>query len=290
MIERKVADALALDYPRERLEVVVASDGSKDRTAELARAAGADLVLELPRGGKVAALNAAVRETRRRDRRLLGREQLLGARRAARGWSPASPTSASATSAARSASAAARAATRRASTGATRWRCAGWSRGWRGSPRATARSTRCAARPTSSCDPSRGQDIGFPFELTKRGWRAVYEPAAVAEEKMAPTVEGEFRRKRRMMWGLWDVMLRWGMLDPRGYAPAYALEIYSHRLLRYLTPVAAPGRARGERRPARRRGRLRRDHGAAAGPAGRRRCSAASCPCCRSGSPTTTSP
>ena len=85
-------------------------------------------------------------------------------------------------------------------------------------------------------DPSRGQDIGFPFELTKRGWRAVYEPAAVAEEKMAPTVEGEFRRKRRMMWGLWDVMLKWGMLDPRGYGPGYALEIYSHRLLRYLTP------------------------------------------------------
>ena len=85
-------------------------------------------------------------------------------------------------------------------------------------------------------DPSRGQDIGFPFELTKRGWRAVYEPSAVAEEKMAPTVEGEFRRKRRMMWGLWDVMLKWGMLDPRGYGPGYALEIYSHRLLRYLTP------------------------------------------------------
>jgi cellulose synthase/poly-beta-1,6-N-acetylglucosamine synthase-like glycosyltransferase len=85
-------------------------------------------------------------------------------------------------------------------------------------------------------DPSRGQDISFPFELTKRGWRAVYEPAALAEERMAPTVEGEFRRKRRMMWGLWDVMLRWGMLSPRGYGPAYALEIVSHRLLRYLTP------------------------------------------------------
>ena len=26
------------------------------------------------------------------------------------------------------------------------------------------------------------------------------------------------------------------MLDPRGYGPAYALEVYSHRLLRYLTP------------------------------------------------------
>ena len=84
--------------------------------------------------------------------------------------------------------------------------------------------------------PSRGQDIGFPFELTKRGWRAVYEPSALATERMAPTVEGEFKRKRRMMWGLWDVMLKWGMLSPRGYSPAYALEIYSHRLLRYLTP------------------------------------------------------
>ena len=60
MIEAKVADALALDYPRERLELIVASDGSSDRTVELARAAGADLVLDLPRGGKMATQNAAV--------------------------------------------------------------------------------------------------------------------------------------------------------------------------------------------------------------------------------------
>src|SRR5918994_7359192 len=64
VIERKVRDALALDYPRSKLELIVASDGSTDRTAELAREAGADLVLELPRGGKVAALNAAVEKAR----------------------------------------------------------------------------------------------------------------------------------------------------------------------------------------------------------------------------------
>ena len=60
VIEKKVANARTLDYPAAHLEIVVASDGSEDRTAELARAAGADRVLELPRGGKVAALNAAV--------------------------------------------------------------------------------------------------------------------------------------------------------------------------------------------------------------------------------------
>src|SRR5918995_2936185 len=64
VIERKVANALALDYPRDRLEVIVASDGSSDRTAPIAREAGADLVLELPRVGKVEAQNAAVERSR----------------------------------------------------------------------------------------------------------------------------------------------------------------------------------------------------------------------------------
>ena len=38
VIERKLANARALDYPAERLEVIVASDGSTDRTAESWRA------------------------------------------------------------------------------------------------------------------------------------------------------------------------------------------------------------------------------------------------------------
>ena len=58
VIAGKVANALALDYPG--LEVVVACDGCTDATAERAREAGADLVLDLPRGGKVRAQDAAV--------------------------------------------------------------------------------------------------------------------------------------------------------------------------------------------------------------------------------------
>src|SRR5436190_5054020 len=63
-ILRWVRSTLAFDYPRERLEVIVVSDGSTDRTVEWAIKAGADRVLEVPRGGKVAALNAAVDEAR----------------------------------------------------------------------------------------------------------------------------------------------------------------------------------------------------------------------------------
>jgi len=59
VIAAKVENALALDYPRERLQLIVASDGSSDATVEAARGAGADLVLDLPRGGKIAAQDAA---------------------------------------------------------------------------------------------------------------------------------------------------------------------------------------------------------------------------------------
>ena len=62
VIDRRLANLRELDYPAERLELVVTSDASTDRTDELAAAAGARVVAN-PRGGKVAAQNNAVRQT-----------------------------------------------------------------------------------------------------------------------------------------------------------------------------------------------------------------------------------
>jgi len=61
-IGEKLENVLALDYPRDQLEVVVASDGSDDGTEEVVRGfedRGVRL-LGLPRVGKAASLNAAV--------------------------------------------------------------------------------------------------------------------------------------------------------------------------------------------------------------------------------------
>ncbi len=90
VIERRIANLLALDYPRDKLEIVVTSDASTDRTEELAESAGAR-VIRNPRGGKVAAQDRAVRETRVGDRRLLRRQRDLGARTRCGGSSPRSP-------------------------------------------------------------------------------------------------------------------------------------------------------------------------------------------------------
>jgi cellulose synthase/poly-beta-1,6-N-acetylglucosamine synthase-like glycosyltransferase len=58
----KLANVMSVDYPADRLQVIVASDGSTDRTVELARSVVGEraTVLDLPRSGKAGALNAAL--------------------------------------------------------------------------------------------------------------------------------------------------------------------------------------------------------------------------------------
>lgn len=62
VILKKLDNLFALDYPREQLEVIVASDGSSDGTAELVRGYDAPEIklLDLPRQGKNRTLNTAV--------------------------------------------------------------------------------------------------------------------------------------------------------------------------------------------------------------------------------------
>src|ERR1700742_372344 len=61
-LAQKLDSVLALDYPASRIEIIVVSDGSVDRTEDIAGAfssRGVQLIV-VPPGGKPAALNAAV--------------------------------------------------------------------------------------------------------------------------------------------------------------------------------------------------------------------------------------
>ena len=236
VIAAKVANALALDYPRDRVELIVASDGSGDATVERARAAGADLVLDLPRGGKVAAQNVAAE-------RASG--EILAFSDANSAWAPdalrhliepfADPAIGYACGQVRFLDAGGdnlegsywryEMAVREMESG-----LAGVTAG-NGAIYAVRRDAYIPLPPAGS------HDLSFPFLLAKRGLRSLYVPWARAEEKMVPTLDGEFARKRRMMVGLWDIVVREGMLRLGGYPPLYAFEIASHRLLRYATPL-----------------------------------------------------
>lgn len=65
MLAARLENALALDYPCDKLQILVASDGSRDRTAEIARSfadRGVRLLDYQPNRGKSATLNAAWKE------------------------------------------------------------------------------------------------------------------------------------------------------------------------------------------------------------------------------------
>ncbi|HWD86060.1 MAG TPA: glycosyltransferase [Solirubrobacteraceae bacterium] len=234
VIARRVANLRDLDYPPDCLEVIVACDGSPDGTAARAREAGAEVVLELPRGGKIRAQDAAVRQAR---------GEIVAFSDANALWAPD----------------ALRQLVEPFAEPRVGYVCGDVRFGGEGSNQegvywryemllrrleSTLRSVTggngaiYATRRESymEVDPIMGHDLSFPFKMVKRGWLAVYAPDARATEKMVPSIEGEFARKRRMMSHGWPIVMRGGMLSPRGYDPLYALMIFSHRILRYATP------------------------------------------------------
>ncbi len=68
VIASKLENTLALDYPLENLQIIVAADGSEDRTAEVVKsfeAWGVELTYQPERRGKMAAINRAMSRVRR---------------------------------------------------------------------------------------------------------------------------------------------------------------------------------------------------------------------------------
>ena len=236
VIAAKVANALGLDYRRDRLEIVVASDGSGDATVERARAAGADLVLDLPRKGKVAAQNAAAERASGEILAFSDANSVWAADALRHLVEPfADPAVGYACG-----------QVRFLDPGGGNLEGAYWryemavremESGLAGVTAGNGAIYAVRGSAYLPLPPSGSHDLSLPFLLAKRGLRSLYVPWATAEEKMVPTLEGEFARKRRMMAGIWDIVAGEGMLRPRGYPPLYGFELLSHRLLRYLTPL-----------------------------------------------------
>ena len=238
VIERRLENLLALDYPSDRLEVVVASDASTDRTNELVEAVAAReprvRLLDCPRGGKVAAQDRAVREAT---------AEVVAFSDANATWAPdalrklvatlADPDVAYVFGQLRLADA----------EGSNReglyWRYEVWLReqesrlgsttGGYGSIYALKRADYVEV------DPRWGHDLALPYRMVQRGRRAVYAADAHAFETPTPTNETEYARKVRMFEHCWEITLRGSML--RGLPPGYLVAMVSHRVLRYGSGV-----------------------------------------------------
>jgi cellulose synthase/poly-beta-1,6-N-acetylglucosamine synthase-like glycosyltransferase len=232
VIRARVENLLALDYPAELLEVLVVSDGSTDRTDEIVRAYADPRVrlLALPRGGKLAALNAAVGHSDR---------EVVAFSDANSSWSPETLRMLVRDLADEEVAYVCGKLVLERPDGTNRegayWRYELWLResesalgsitGGNGAVYAVRRAD-YVANPW-------GQDLGLPVESVKRGKRAVYDPQALAFEKPSATLEDEYRRKVRMFRWAWQHLFHGGLL--RGVGPLYGFQLFSHRVLRYAS-------------------------------------------------------
>ena len=234
VIQQRIENLLALDYPADKLEIVVASDASEDGTDALVEAIATRepqvRLIRAPRGGKVAAQNLAVRQTAGdvlafSDANATWPTDAL--RKLVRSFADADVAYVSGR------------ATYADADGTNRegayWAFELWLReqesllgsitGGNGPIYAVRREDYV------DVDPRFGHDLAFPYLMVQRGRRAVYDPEAISVEKPSKDLEDEYRRKVRMFEHCWLITLRGSML--KDVDPVYLGELVSHRVLRY---------------------------------------------------------
>lgn len=241
-IARKLEETLALDYPADRLEVVVASDGSTDATDDIVRgfAPRVRLLRVEGRGGKTVAQNAAVASatgdilvfsdvTTLYDRGTLramvenfadpavgcvgGDLHYLKERQ--------NPS---------------------AEGRALFWGYERQLRLWESQVHSIIGVAGCVYAMRRSLyvplDAGAISDFVQPGKVTERGYRTVLEPRALAWEPVESHSLGEeLRRRARVITrGLRGAFRMPALLDPTRH-PWFAIELWSHRVLRWLVPV-----------------------------------------------------
>jgi cellulose synthase/poly-beta-1,6-N-acetylglucosamine synthase-like glycosyltransferase len=245
-IRRKLEETLACDYPAERLEVIVASDGSTDRTDDIVReferpAAPCVRLLRVEgRGGKTVAQNAAVRAATGEIlvfsdvttvyapgtlRAMV--ENFADPRVGCVGGDlhyekdPHNPS---------------------AQGRALFWSYERQLRVWESQVHSIVGVAGCVYAMRRELyeplDAGAISDFVQPGKVTERGWRTVLEPGALAFEPVESYTLGDelHRRARVITRGLRGAFRMPALLNPLRH-PWFATLLWSHRVLRWLVPV-----------------------------------------------------
>jgi len=247
VIRRKLENSLALDYPRDRLEIMVVSDGSDDDTDGIVKeyaSRGVRLLRMRERGGKTVGLNAAVPQARGEivifsDANALYHR--LAVRNLVRNF--ADPEVGCVTGESRYEIEENAADSTASENLYWRYELAlkkmetkiGSLVGGDGAIYAIRQSLFRSMRPEDL------SDFVNPLQIVAQGYRNVYEPEAFSFEGGAESFEKEFRRKVRIVnraWrGLWRVKQ---VLNPLRFG-FYTVQVVSHKLLRWMIPVFMAG-------------------------------------------------
>ena len=241
VIDGKLQNVAALDYPRERLEVIVITDGSDDETPDLARRHRGVKVLHRPeRAGKLAAMNRAAGEAW---------GEVLVFSDANNSYTPgalreiaarfADPTVGLVTGRKQIDDGHGRPLDR---AEGLYWRYESKLKEWEssvGSVTAVAGEILAFRREAFHSPPAGTMNDDFVQAMlaAAHGWRLVYAPAALSLERASATIDFEATRRSRLVTGRWQALaLMLPALARR--RPALAWQVISHKGLRPLIPWA----------------------------------------------------
>ena len=247
VIGEKLTNALALDYPKDKLEILVISDASTDETDRIVNAyasRGVTLLRMPDRGGKTLGLNAAMKVAKGEivvfsDANIMYLPDTL--RRLVQNFADLSVGCATGDSQYVDAPHSAAHAQENTYWGYERYirsmeSLVGSTVGGDGAIFAIRREL---YQPLSA---ETINDLVIPLQIVSRGHRAVFEPTAIGLEPSAGDFRKEFRRKRRIVNRSWrGVMSVSGILSP-AQVGLFAWQVWSHKVLRWLVlPFVAIG-------------------------------------------------
>jgi len=244
VIERRIASALEMDYPSDRLQIIIASDASDDRTVEIAnRFHGRVRVLDYPiRRGKAATLNSSMLQ-------LSSQIVLLSD---ANTWTdPAAARNLVRWFADPKVGAVCGKLILTDPTGAGNvdglyWRYETFLKNCEGNLGALlgCNGGLCAIRRDAFVPPPTGtivDDFAIPLLMKlHHDCSIIYDPAAVAHEETPPQMRQEFHRRVRIgAGGFQAISMLWKLLNPlRGWI---AFTFFSHKVMRWLCPFFMSG-------------------------------------------------
>lgn len=241
VIRARLENASDLDYPRERLDVLVVADGSSDSTADVARSvAGTRVLFEPERRGKLAAMNRAANAATGEILVFSDANNHYSGNAIRELVAPFADPSVGVVTGRKAIDDGSGRPLDRAE--GLYWRYESKLKEWEtavGSVTAVAGEI-LAFRREAFPSPRPGtmnDDFVQAMLVALDGWRVVYAPEAVSLERASATIGDEAVRRSRLVTGRWQALAD---LLPTAIRknPAYALQVASHKGLRPLVPFA----------------------------------------------------
>jgi len=242
VIAAKLENTLALDYPKEHLQIIVAADGSDDRTVEIVKSfepRGVEFSYQPERRGKMAAINRAMSKVRHEIVLFSDANNLYAAETLRELMKPFSDPKVGAVSGSKNILRSDGALTK---ADGLYWRYESYIKEQEtrlGSCTGVSGEILAVRYGLYQSPPDRviNDDFFIALAILRQGYRLVYRPTARSFEHSSLTEEDESTRRSRIVAGRYQAMLMSLQFLP-WRNPLLVWQIISHKFMRPFVPLA----------------------------------------------------